>query len=188
MSEYIAIKNQKVILDGYSIVPIRHEDRYLIMEWRNEQIYHLRQEKILNKEDQDSYFDYTIRETFNQDTPSQILFSYLNGDECIGYGGLVHINWKDKNAELSFIMNTSFENKLFEYHWNNFLNIIELVAFKELNFHKIYTYAYDLRPKLYKVLEKNNYILEAKLKDHIFFKKKYIDVLIHSKINGTTSY
>lgn len=38
----------------YSIVPIRYEDRFKIMEWRNEQIYHLRQREPLTKEDQDA--------------------------------------------------------------------------------------------------------------------------------------
>ena len=33
----------------FSIVPIRMEDRYDIMKWRNEQIYHLRQNKPLPK-------------------------------------------------------------------------------------------------------------------------------------------
>jgi RimJ/RimL family protein N-acetyltransferase len=188
MLEYIALKNQKVVIDCYSIVPIRYDDRYLIMEWRNEQMYHLRQEKKLNKDDQDSYYKNTIIKTFHQECPTQILFSYLNEDQCIGYGGLVHINWKDKNAEISFIMNTSLENNLFEYHWNIFLNMIESVAFDQLNFHKIFTYAYDLRPRLYVILEKNNFLLEAKLKEHVFFEKKFIDVLIHSKLNGKSSF
>ena len=41
---------------NYSLIPIRYEDRIDIMQWRNEQIYHLRQNKQLTKEDQDSYF------------------------------------------------------------------------------------------------------------------------------------
>ena len=125
MNKYIPLHNQKFKFKGYSIVPIRFQDRYLIMKWRNEQMYHLRQEKVLSEDDQDSYFENTISKIFNQENPSQILFSYLKGVECIGYGGLVHIHWNDKNAELSFIMNSILENKLFEYHWNIFLNLIE---------------------------------------------------------------
>ena len=40
--------------DGqYKIVPIRYEDRFDIMKWRNEQMYHLRQSKPLTEEDQE---------------------------------------------------------------------------------------------------------------------------------------
>src|SRR5690606_38622553 len=57
------------------------------------------------------------------------------------------------------------------------------VAFKELNLHKIYTYAFDLRPRLYETLEQSGFIHEATLKEHCRFEGDYINVLIHSKIN-----
>ena len=183
MPNYIAIKNNFISLGIYSIVPIRYQDRYLIMEWRNEQIYHLRQEKILTKEAQDLYFDNIVDKFFEQEKPEQILFSYLSGVECIGYGGLVHINWNDRNAEISFIMKTDLEKSDFELHWNNFLNLIYIIATEELNFTKTYTYAYDLRPRLYNALEVSGYKLEARLKKHKLVEDKFIDVLIHSKIN-----
>ena len=41
-------------------MPIRYEDRMDIMEWRNEQIYHLRQKNPLTKVDQESYFKQVI--------------------------------------------------------------------------------------------------------------------------------
>jgi len=109
MPNYIAIKNNNISLGNYSIVPIRFEDRYSIMDWRNEQLYHLRQEKLLTKEAQDLYFNNKVNKLFEQEKPEQILFSYLRDSECIGYGGLVHINWNDRNAEISFIMKTELE-------------------------------------------------------------------------------
>ena len=127
MSKYIVLKKQVIVLGSYSIVPIRLEDRYLIMEWRNQQMYHLRQDKLLTKEVQDEYFNNVIDKIFEQEHPEQILFSYLKDSECIGYGGLVHINWIDKNAELSFIMKTELEEIEFELHWKNFLNVTLLI-------------------------------------------------------------
>src|SRR5690606_14503527 len=134
-------------------VPIRYEDRLAIMKWRNEQIYHLRQNKPLTIEDQENYFKNTISRLFDQERPDQILFSYLKGGHCIGYGGLVHINWIDRNAEVSFIMDSALESTEFSFHWDTFLSLISEVAFNELSLHKIYTYAFDLRPHLYKILE-----------------------------------
>jgi len=151
------------------------------MKWRNEQMYHLRQSKPLTIEDQENYFTKVVSSLFKQEEPNQILFSYLENGTCIGYGGLVHINWIDKNAEISFIMNTGLEKNHFQEHWVNYLVLIEKIAFEELNFHKIYTYAFDLRPQLYEALEKAGFAKDARLKKHCFFNGKYIDVLIHSK-------
>jgi hypothetical protein len=111
--KYKVLNNQLFSKNELSIVPIRYQDRLDILKWRNEQIYHLRQEKPLTVEDQEAYFNSVVNMLFNEEQPSQILFSYLQNDVCIGYGGLVHINWIDKNAEVSFIMNTELEEKYF---------------------------------------------------------------------------
>ena len=63
-----------------------------------------------------------------------------------------------------------------------FLNCLEQAAFGELGFHKIFIYAFDLRPHLYDVLELNGYFKDAKLKDHCFFQDDFKDVLIYSKL------
>lgn len=183
MNSYKALNNQVFTSGEYSIVPIRYEDRYDIMEWRNEQIYHLRQDSQLNKEIQDRYFDQVISGLFEQEKPNQILFSYLKNEKCIGYGGVVHINWIDKNAEVSFIMNTDLEADDFDLHWTNFLGMLEIMAFEELKFHKLYVYAFDLRPHLYDCLKKNNYFKDAVLKEHCYFNDQFLDVVIHSKLN-----
>jgi len=168
----------------YKLIPIRYEDRFNIMKWRNEQIYHLRQKEPLTKEMQDRYFNETISRLFNEEFPSQILFSFLKKEEFIGYGGLVHINWIDKNAEVSFIMNTKLERNNFTQNWSKFLECLEKLAFLELKLHKIYTYAFDVRPHLYTTLEKNRFKQEAVLKDHCMTGNVYKDVVIHARFNN----
>ncbi len=182
MSQYSVLNDQVFKSNNYSIVPIRYEDRYAIMQWRNEQIYHLRQDKPLTKEAQDKYFDEVVAKIFKQEKPNQLLFSYLKDHQCIGYGGLVHINWVDKNAEISFVMDTSLEEKYFKLHWSTYLALIEQVAFRELDLHKLYVYAFDLRPHLYSALELNDYFLDSRLKEHCFFEQQYRDVVIYSKL------
>ena len=179
--KYTCLSNQNYNKGDFSIVPIRYEDRIDIMKWRNEQIYHLRQAKLLTEDDQNNYFENIVSKLFTEEKPNQILFSFLQGDTCIGYGGLVHINWLDKNAEISFIMNTDLESTYFYEFWSIYLKLIEEIAFRDMKLHKLYVYAFDLRPHLYEMLLKNNYFLDARLKDHCYFKEKYIDVVIHSK-------
>lgn len=180
---YKALKQQNYQTGNIQIVPIRFQDKFDIMNWRNEQIYHLRQQKPLTEADQNQYFDTVVSKLFDQEYPNQILFSYLEGEKCIGYGGLVHINWVDKNAEISFIMATHLEQEFFKIHWVNYLNLIEKAAFHDLNLHKIYTYAFDIRPHLYEAIESAGFNKEAILKEHCFFEENFKNVIIHSKIN-----
>jgi RimJ/RimL family protein N-acetyltransferase len=184
MNIYKVLDKQVFESGSFKIVPVRLDDRIEIMKWRNEQIYHLRQNKPLTIEDQNYYFKHVVNNLFGQEYPNQILFSYLENEICIGYGGLVHINWIDKNAEISFIMNTSLEKDNFAKHWSHYLELIENVAFAELKLHKISTYAFDLRPHLYPVLEKCGYKKEAVLKNHCLFNGKYVDIIIHFKFNN----
>ena len=181
--KYKCLDISRLDINEFSIIPIRYRDRIKIMKWRNEQIYHLRQNNILTIDAQNQYFKNIVNKLFYSENPDTILFSLLKDNKLVGYGGLVHINWKDKNAEISFLMNTKLENKYFKIYWINFLNLIEEIAFKHLKFKKIYTYAFDLRPHLYDVLESAGFIREAELKNHFYHKEKFKSVVIHSKFN-----
>lgn len=183
MRKYKCLSKQEYTHGLFKLVPIRDEDKLLILKMRNEQIYHLRQAEELTIGLQEMYFKNVISSLFDQVMPSQILFTLLEDGQFIGYGGLVHINWIDKNAEVSFIMKTELEKDRFEYNWSNYLTLIEKVAFKDLRFHKIFTYAFDIRPHLYPILEASGFYEEARLKEHCFFDRKYLDVVINSKIN-----
>ena len=121
---YNCLTKQVYFAGDYAIVPIRFEDRMDILKWRNEQLFHLRQPTPLTEQDQEHYFSKDIAQLFEQQKPNQLLFSYLEKEICIGYGGLVHINWIDKNAEISFIMNTDLEADKFQFHWSTFIGLI----------------------------------------------------------------
>jgi RimJ/RimL family protein N-acetyltransferase len=184
LKKYSCLNNQVFGKGNYKLVPLRYEDRLDILKWRNEQIYHLRQSRPLTVEDQENYFNTVVDKLFDEEQPNQILFSYLENGKCIGYGGLVHINWIDKNAEISFIMNSALEKDDFHNNWTKYLSLIEKVAFEDLKFHKIFTYAFDIRPHLYLALKDSNFIEDARLKEHCLFDGEYLDVVIHSKINN----
>ena len=80
-------------------------------------------------------------------------------------------------------MDTRLEKVHFAEHWSNYLTMLKELSFSELHLHKIYTYAFDLRPHLYTMLENNGFIREATLKDHCYFGGNYKDVVIHSFFN-----
>ena len=173
MKSYKCLNNQCFSEKEYTIVPIR----------RNDQIYHLRQKNPLTLNDQNKYFNEIISKLFETDQPNQILFSFLKNNQCKGYGGLVHINWEEKKAEISFLLNTTSNEKSFESSWISFLKLIEKVAFQELLFNRIYAYVFDVRKNLYPILAKCNYILESRIRDDYYYNGKCFDSLIYSKIN-----
>jgi len=78
MNCYKALNKQEFSNGNFSIVPIRYEDRFAIMKWRNEQLYHLRQKQPLSADDQDNYFNKVVSKIFDADLPNQFLFSYLD--------------------------------------------------------------------------------------------------------------
>jgi hypothetical protein len=182
MRNYKCLTKNTFKSGAYSLIPLRDEDKYAIMQWRNQQLDILRQKQLLTEEQQEKYFASVVNELFNQEKPQQLLFSFLKDDILIGYGGLVHIDWESKNGEISFLTETkrNSDKTQFLSDFSVYLEILKEIANSQLNFIKIYTYAYDIRPYLYDVLLKNNFLEEARLKNHITVNHKNYDVLIHS--------
>jgi len=186
MKSYKCINNQNFSFKHLSITPIRYEDRLKIMQWRNEQIYHLRQSKKLTELDQNNYFENTLEKNFDEIEPKQILFSFMEKTKCIGYGGFVNINWVDKRAEMSFLLDTSLKGEFdtYSYYFTNFIYLLKKVAFNEIGFNRIFTETYSFRKKHISILEKNGFKLEGVMKEHIFMhkEKNYYDSLIHGSL------
>jgi RimJ/RimL family protein N-acetyltransferase len=183
LSNYKCLIKQRFNFEEFEILPIRFIDRYKIMKWRNEQLYHLRQEKLLTKKNQDFYFNSVIQKQFTEAKPDQILFSFLKNNKLIGYGGLVHIDWEKKNGEISFLMDTSLELFLFENLWTIFLKLIEQLAFDTLGFIKIFTFSFDVRPKLYEVLKKNGFLDSIDFQDRLTLSKHKINIKYSKEFN-----
>ena len=166
----------------YSLVPIRDEDKYDIMNWRNNQLDILRQEIVLSIEQQEHYFKTVVDKLFDIEEPKQLLFSFLENNKLIGYGGLVHIDWKIKTAEISFLTETSrnINADMFISDWVNYLSILKKVANDYLNFKSIYTYAFDSRPNLYIALQEAGFTEINRYRNHIQIEDKKVDAVIHS--------
>lgn len=180
-NKYRLIKIVSCSNEQYNIKAIRIEDRYRIMKWRNDQIFHLRQKKPLTKKEQDKYFDNIVRKSFLYKYPKQFLFSFFDDGIMVGYGGLVHLDWRKKSAEISFLICTERNQSYFSIYWNIFLELIEQIAFKELNLECIFTYSFELRPELYPVLNKREFYLKKRIGNDIVKDGKLVDSLIHIK-------
>jgi RimJ/RimL family protein N-acetyltransferase len=140
---------------NYLLLPIRRRDIYKIKDWRNAQIDVLRQEKLLTDDEQTRYFDEVIQPSFSDKKPDQILFSYLYKNECIGYGGFVHIDWPNKTAEISFLVDDkrAKDEKTYRKDFENYLELVKEIAFTRIGFQKIFTETYAFRKQHIAILE-----------------------------------
>jgi len=180
--------NSELIEGDYKIIPIRDQDKFLIMQWRNEQMDILRQQEPLTEEMQSRYFESVVNKERNMLHPNQVLVSYLKNNQLIGYGGLVHINWIDKRGEVSFLLETKRnENReLLHREYSIFLTVIKILAFDKLQFNKITTEAFDIRPQIIQTLEENGFVLEGRLRNHNLIKGKFVDSLLHGCFSKNT--
>ena len=72
MRNYKCLPVSKFESNGFHIESLRNEDMYEIMDIRNQQIYHLRQNEPLTKEKQEHYFATIVAGLFEQEKPNQI--------------------------------------------------------------------------------------------------------------------
>ena len=161
------------------IVPIRMCDSEAILQFRNAQLSYLRQKKPLEKTEQDAYFQSVIWPQLSRTQPEMVLFSFLEEGSCVGYGGLVHIDWEALRAEISFLMDPAFDRGRYVIFLRFFLKWIQVVGFEKLKLHRLYMETYDLRPYHTEVYEDAGFRFEGRLKDHEFIDGHFVDVLYH---------
>lgn len=179
---YKCLTKQSFEKGDYKIFPIRFEDQHVIMKWRNDQIDFLRQSTLLTESSQNNYFSTVVKSLFEEEKPNQLLMSFFEKNQFIGYGGLVHIDWKSLNAEISFLLDTSLNSeKNYLEKFTIYLSLIEMMA-SNIGLHKIYSYGYRLAEYRFEPLIQSGFINEAILKKHKSINGNLHDVLIYSKI------
>ncbi len=184
--DYKVLRKNCYRKEEYKILPIRMEDMEPIRLWRNSQLEVLRQKKILSQKDQEVYFSNVVQPLFNQENPPQILFSLFKDSQIIGYGGLVHISWVDKRAEVSFLVDTkrTLDKEQYKEDFFAFMAMMKEVAFNELKFHRLTGETYSFRNYHISLMEKMGFVEEGRMRDHIFENGSYYDALVHGMINS----
>tara|TARA_B110000196_G_C21127910_1_gene656873 strand:+ start:1193 stop:1753 length:561 start_codon:yes stop_codon:yes gene_type:complete len=180
MNKYNCLDIQRFVIEDYLLVPIRKEDIQSIRIWRNSQIDVLRQKKPISENEQEEYYKNIIKKEFSEDKPKQILFSFLLKNECVGYGGLVHINWEEQSAEVSFL-NETIRSKNLDFYFNDFskfLNAILEIAFDKMKFKQLVTETYDIRLKTIEILEDFGFKKKICLEKHVKINEKFVDSFI----------
>lgn len=190
MPAYRALRLTDYRHGAYRLVPIRLADQEPIRQWRNAQQDILRQAAPLTEAMQARYFREVVAPLFEAEQPGQLLFSLLLGEELIGYGGLVHIDWAAQRAEISFLLETTRNADIptFQTDFAAYLHLLRQVAFDDLSLLKINTEAYDVRPYLTQVLEAEGFVEEARLPRHVRVAGQLVDTVFHACFRPTAPF
>lgn len=164
-----------------SIKAVQPEHIENIRQWRNAQMNLLRQIAEITSEQQKSYFQNQIWPQTEIDKPDNILLSLLENEKLIGYGGLVHIAWIHRRAEVSFLMNskTALNGNTYAGYFSRFLQMIKVLAFNDLRLNRIFTETYAMRKRHMAVLEASGFVREGVLKQHVIIDDQPFDSIIH---------
>jgi RimJ/RimL family protein N-acetyltransferase len=167
--------------EEYQIIAIRQEDVESIRLWRNAQIDVLRQKAFITFEDQQHYFQKHVWPTFAQERPTQILFSFLLGDTCIGYGGFTYLDWENSRSEVSFLVDPTRaqDSIIYPKDFTHFLKLLCFVAFEHLHLHRLFTETFAFRHSTLHVLEKLGFQQEGILREHIYKHGQWVNSIMH---------
>lgn len=184
MRKYNCLQVSEFAYQDYQIAPIRPQDIMLVKDWRNAQLSILRQKEPLTEDSQRRYFETIVWPSLEQKQPQQLLFSLLQDQMCIGYGGLVHISWEDRRGEVSFLLNPVRAVDAVIYHQDflAFLHLIKQVAYQDLGFNRLFTETYDIRPLHISILEEAGFRREGRMKQHVCLDGVFVDAVLHAHV------
>lgn len=184
--------NYKLLGDNFSLceqnlcmMVINRDDIESIRGWRNAQTKVLRQNKIITKQEQIQYFEHYIFNEYCSSEPSNILFSLFFEGTLLGYGGLVHVSWENKRAEISFLVSPEVaSNKdLYKDIFTSFLKLTKVIAINYLGLRRIFTETFDFRNAHISILEDSGFVREGVMNDHVIIEGRPCASIIHGFIN-----
>lgn len=186
---YRCLRDQELISGQFTLKTVQDEDVEDIRIWRNGQLDVLRQAEPISSSQQQKYFEQSIWPAMELEKPENILLTFFEGGRRIGYGGLVHISWEHRRAEVSFLLDTVISEDVRERkrYFSIYLKMIQGFAFENLSLNRLTTETYDVRPDYINVLEENNFICEGRLRRHVIINGEYVDSLCHAVLNQVSS-
>lgn len=97
-------------------------------------------------------------------------------------GNLMIFNYNEvsNQAEIGYVFNKKIWNM---GYGTESLGLLIDFAFENLKLHKLFAKVVENNIGSSKILEKNNFVLEGRLKDHFYIDNKYYDALLYGIIN-----
>jgi Acetyltransferases, including N-acetylases of ribosomal proteins len=99
--------------------------------------------------------------------------------EVIGTVMIFDFDKQANQAEVGYVFNKAFWGK---GYGSESIKLISKFAFESLKLHKLHASVVDINIGSARILEKNEYELEGRLKDHYYIEGKYYDALLFGRI------
>lgn len=178
---YACLPHPRAEQNGFSVETVQPGHIQSIRAWRNAQLDILRQAAPISPEQQEAYFAAHIWPALAAPQPANLLLSFHEGERLIGYGGLVHIAWEHRRAEVSFLLDPHAATPAEAYarRFTAFLGLMKKLAFEELGFERLFTETYAVRTDHIAVLEGVGFRREGVLRRHVRIDGRGVDSLMH---------
>lgn len=160
---------------------VQPTDIEAIRQWRNAQMDVLRQTAPISPEQQVRYFAEHVWPQAASPEPSQILLALESAEGLIGYGGLVHISWPNRRAEVSFLLTPDREKKpeILIALFSRFLGLMKQLAFDDLGLRRLCTETFAHRTRHIAALEASGFCCEGRLREHVLVDGNPTDSFAH---------
>jgi len=178
---YRCMPRAEIADGGYAVRAVEPEHIEAIRQWRNAQIDVLRQAAPISPQQQADYYVREIWPAKRLAEPRNILLIYLEDGRPIGYGGLVHIAWEHRRAEVSFLLDPAAVRSDAELAalFSRFLKLIKELADHDLGFIRLHTETYAIRHVHIATLEACGFRREGCLRRHVIIDGRPTDALLH---------
>lgn len=178
---YRCMPRAEIAAGRYAVRAVEPPHIEAIRQWRNAQIDVLRQAQPISPPQQAAYYAREIWPDKDAAEPRNILLIYLEDGRPIGYGGLVHIAWQHRRAEVSFLLDPAVAHDddgkaaLFA----RFLDLMKTLAFDDLRLARLHTETYAMRQAHIATLEACGFRREGCLRHHVWIEGRPTDALLH---------
>jgi len=178
---YSCMPRPELHMEEFSVRAVQPSHIESIRGWRNAQMDVLRQSAPISPAQQRDYYAANVWPAMAMPEPSNILLIFERRGAPIGYGGLVHVAWAHRRAEISFLLDPALVNAPDEYArcFGAFLSLMKELAFEDLDFERLFTETYATRQHHISILEANGFRFEGTLKHHVILDGRPVDSLMH---------
>lgn len=178
---YRIMPRARLISGDLVLRAVEPDDIEAIRQWRNGQMDVLRQSAPITSEGQARYFAAHVWPEKPILEPAQILLAIERSTDLVGYGGLVHISWPNRRAELSFLLAPKLErcSETRAAVFDAFLSLVQELAFTDLGLHRLFTETFAHRKRHIATLEAAGFQREGCLREHVVVNGVQMDALVH---------
>ena len=178
---YSCMPRARVAHGAHALEAVQPGDIESIRQWRNAQLDVLRQSAAISAEQQAEYFARRIWPGKADPRPDTILLAFREGARLVGYGGLVHVSWEHRRAEVSFLLEPALAADAARYSelFSRFLRLLKDIAFNDLGIERLFTETYAFRGAHMAVLESEGFLPEGNMRGHVIVDGVRVDSLLH---------